>query len=76
MIIHQYIELKRLVEDLEEDLSKIAYKNNRKAGVRARKKLSEIKRSALRLREIVQLKRYQIDAEKAAKKAAENSKDS
>jgi hypothetical protein len=67
MIIHHYIELKRLVEELEKDLSKFTYKNNRKAGVRARKKLSEIKRSSLKLREIIQYKRYQIDAEKAAK---------
>ena len=57
MLIHKYIELKRLVEELHRDIEILTYRDNYLAGTRARKNLQEIRQHCLQLRKLIQIRR-------------------
>ena len=48
--MNTYFELKKLIESLEEDTTKVYTKNNKAAAVRVRKTLQEVKNISQQLR--------------------------
>jgi hypothetical protein len=57
MLIHEYVELKKLVLELEPDIEKLEYSKTYDAGTRARHKLQEIRTKSLELRKKIQATR-------------------
>jgi hypothetical protein len=54
MLIHEYVELKKLVLELEPEIEKLEYNQNYDAGTRARWKLQEIRSKSFELRKKIQ----------------------
>jgi|TARA_R110002012_G_scaffold322077_1_gene554656 hypothetical protein len=59
--MNTYFELKKLIEELEDDVTKVYTKNNKAAAVRVRKNLQEVKNIAQTLRLEVNETRKQWD---------------
>lgn len=74
MLIHKYIELKRKILDLEEDVEKLHYKSNYSAGTRIRKELQEIREMCTDFRALIQNKRHWVAKQKKLKKHGKQSK--
>ena len=64
MILHKYHELKKLIEDMQEDVEKFVYTDNKSASVRLRHSLSKCKKESLELRSIILEKRKESEHEK------------
>ncbi len=58
---NSYFELKKLVEELEDDVTKVYTKNNKAAAVRVRKTLQEVKNISQKLRLEINENRKQWD---------------
>ena len=59
--MNTYFELKKLVEELEDDITKVYTKNNKAAAVRVRKTLQEVKNISQQLRIEINETRKQWD---------------
>jgi len=57
MLIHEYIALRKLVNELQIDIEKLEYTKNHRAGTRARKKIQEIREQCVVLRNKIQTSR-------------------
>jgi hypothetical protein len=58
MLLERYAELLRLVEGMQRDFERFALKQNRRAGIRLRKQLQELRRLAKEIRQEIQQVRH------------------
>jgi hypothetical protein len=54
MLLERYAELLRLVEGMQRDFERFVLKQNRRAGIRLRKQLQELRRLAKEIRQEIQ----------------------